>query len=572
MRVCRPGVSSANKYDVRSCRACSAGVALKPNGGEASFAATFVLLLLAVVALPAVLTGCAGIKPYSKMYEHEFYWKGDTKNIYKTKLLSCKGNASVVEKNDDQRGVTKVTSFNGTMIGNLSITGDGKTLGFQAAKANGETSIMTVSIDGTEMGNVVFAKKGCIQESPWIGNDGKDIYFCSNITGVPRIWAMRLDDIRGNLKDQTGGEGAQFEPSVSDDGRTTVFTSFLPGSKEEAICVADDSGGITYLRKGGCPRVSGDGKQIVFLSPGEESGKYNQVWVMDVHGKPMRQITNLDGECRDASFSPDGKAIVFSCDALGEEASGKRDFNIWIADMQDGTQKQMTTNSAADVSPVWSKDGRYIYFCSNRGMKWNIWRLNLDEKLRLAAPVEVKASIDNGGVKVNWKSIEGKGIMYAVYYTGAGQAVWQKANKQPVSEASYTVTGLKPSAAYRFKVTATGPNGVESGDSAAVLCITPNIKPPEGLTAKLKSDGNGIGLYWKTVQTAVGYNVYMKPDFGKVWWKMNESPVKAKEYTIGEGYLRNREDYVFKICSLDETGFESVRSEGASLPLQRKRC
>ena len=41
----------------------------------------------------------------------------------------------------------------------------------------------------------------------------------------------------------------------------------------------------------------------------------------------------------------------------------------------DGSQKtQLTTNLSTDIYPVWGDDG-YIYFVSNRGFVWGIWRL-----------------------------------------------------------------------------------------------------------------------------------------------------------------------------------------------------
>lgn len=46
----------------------------------------------------------------------------------------------------------------------------------------------------------------------------------------------------------------------------------------------------------------------------------------------------------------------------------------------DGTGfSQLTYHAADDLSPVWSKDGKYIYFISQRGDAAgiaNIWRMN----------------------------------------------------------------------------------------------------------------------------------------------------------------------------------------------------
>ena len=48
--------------------------------------------------------------------------------------------------------------------------------------------------------------------------------------------------------------------------------------------------------------------------------------------------------------------------------------DIWIM-RADGSQKtQLTTNGSDDVGPCWDRAGKFIYFLSNRGDAWNIWR------------------------------------------------------------------------------------------------------------------------------------------------------------------------------------------------------
>ena len=40
----------------------------------------------------------------------------------------------------------------------------------------------------------------------------------------------------------------------------------------------------------------------------------------------------------------------------------------------------MTADEAIDWNPVWSPDGRYLYFSSNRGGSMNLWRIAIDER------------------------------------------------------------------------------------------------------------------------------------------------------------------------------------------------
>jgi Tol biopolymer transport system component len=40
----------------------------------------------------------------------------------------------------------------------------------------------------------------------------------------------------------------------------------------------------------------------------------------------------------------------------------------------------VTSDDAIDWNPVWSPDGRYLYFSSNRGGSMNLWRIAIDER------------------------------------------------------------------------------------------------------------------------------------------------------------------------------------------------
>lgn len=55
--------------------------------------------------------------------------------------------------------------------------------------------------------------------------------------------------------------------------------------------------------------------------------------------------------------------------------------DIYVA-RTDGTDlSQLTFHAADELSPVWSKDGQYIYFISQRGSSTgtaNIWRMTFD--------------------------------------------------------------------------------------------------------------------------------------------------------------------------------------------------
>lgn len=45
-----------------------------------------------------------------------------------------------------------------------------------------------------------------------------------------------------------------------------------------------------------------------------------------------------------------------------------------------GEAVAVTNGATTDLNPVWSPDGKFLYFSSNRGGSVNIWRVAIDEK------------------------------------------------------------------------------------------------------------------------------------------------------------------------------------------------
>ncbi len=69
------------------------------------------------------------------------------------------------------------------------------------------------------------------------------------------------------------------------------------------------------------------------------------------------------GEC---DWSPDGKKIVFGTNSYSGEKKTSRKAEVYIINADGSGRTALTSNSAADVEPDWSPDGKKITFSSDR--------------------------------------------------------------------------------------------------------------------------------------------------------------------------------------------------------------
>jgi serine/threonine protein kinase/Tol biopolymer transport system component len=116
------------------------------------------------------------------------------------------------------------------------------------------------------------------------------------------------------------------------------------------------------------PQYSPDGRRIALESGRAGSG--NEIWLADADGANLTRLTRGPGRAQGSPrWSPDGRSIVF--DSRAEDGH----VDVWTIGASGSGLRQVTHDPADDVVPSWSRDGRLIYFTSNRTGRFEIWRL-----------------------------------------------------------------------------------------------------------------------------------------------------------------------------------------------------
>ena len=215
---------------------------------------------------------------------------------------------------------------------------------------------------------------------PGVSPDGTSFAFVGEEGGDLDIHLQRVGGTNPiNLTADSTSDDS--EPAFSPDGSQIALRStrdggglFLMGATGESVRRLTDVGHN--------PAWSPDGAEIVYsterLFPYSPYGRFGfgELWAVSVASGEKRQITR--GGPVDAvqpSWSPHGQRIAF----WGLRSGGQRD--LWTVSRtgSDSSIVAVTDDPALDWNPVWSPDGRWLYFASDRGGTMGLWRVAIDE-------------------------------------------------------------------------------------------------------------------------------------------------------------------------------------------------
>jgi serine/threonine protein kinase/Tol biopolymer transport system component len=94
------------------------------------------------------------------------------------------------------------------------------------------------------------------------------------------------------------------------------------------------------------------------------------VW-MSRQGKPISEAAPADNFTGPIALAPDAKRVAVTRTG----PSSLPNFDVWWRDLDRGVMTRLTSDPARDQSPVWSPDGKWIAFASNRnGGVFQIYR------------------------------------------------------------------------------------------------------------------------------------------------------------------------------------------------------
>ncbi len=111
------------------------------------------------------------------------------------------------------------------------------------------------------------------------------------------------------------------------------------------------------------PSVSPDGRKVAMILSRNGSP---DVWVADIDGKNLKQLTKTRETEASPTWSPDSRTICFSSEAGGRNA-------LYTVTTDGGAMKRMSISGVGNLTePDWSPDGKLIAFTQMRGGGFDI--------------------------------------------------------------------------------------------------------------------------------------------------------------------------------------------------------
>jgi serine/threonine protein kinase/Tol biopolymer transport system component len=269
-----------------------------------------------------------------------------------------------------------------------------------------------------------------------VAPDGKSFVYVSFEAGNTDIYWQRVGG-KNPINLTKDSSMSETTPAFSPDGNLIAFHS----TREPAGLYIMEATGENPRRLsdvGYHPSWSPDGKQIVAGAEwvgvhSNKSASPSALWIIDVATGAKRLLT--EGDAAQPSWSPGGGRIAY----WYWSAQGRGD--IVTVPAAGGSPVKLTAEDSIDWNPVWSPDGKYIYFSSDRGGSMNLWRIAVDEKTGEALGVaEAVPTPSRYAMSVSF-SRDGKSLVYVRYESLANiQSVPFDASSGKVTGAPVWVT------------------------------------------------------------------------------------------------------------------------------------
>jgi Tol biopolymer transport system component len=194
----------------------------------------------------------------------------------------------------------------------------------------------------------VYVSDGKIRKRSVSGLPMQTVEFTATLQVARPQYTRRARDFTSATPRQALGI---VRPSISPDGKQIAFAAvgdiYVMPVGGAAVNITRDAALDTD------PAWSPDGTSLVYSS--DKDSEFLQLWIRDMKSGQSRKVTSLTTQPQGASFSPDGKRLVFfNVDGMWRVAE------MSILDIESGRVTKIHDSLPQPGAPTWSPDGRRI--------------------------------------------------------------------------------------------------------------------------------------------------------------------------------------------------------------------
>ncbi len=270
-------------------------------------------------------------------------------------------------------------------------------------KSEIDTQIFLARADGSHRVQLTRGDKSA--SSPSFSPDGRYVYFSSERSGKPNLWRIPVDG--GEAEKLTDWKGEIGAYRLSPDGKWIAFAAMEERADEEKQ-----------------KKEKRDFRVV------DENPKNHSIWVIpadpDAQAKrTSRKVCNTTDHVQDLEWSPDSRNIAFA-HTRTPDADDWVHSDISEVIVESGEVHPIAATGAAELSPRYSPDGRYLAFVrSTDPARWaGMERIVLLPRNGGEAR-ELPPTFDEKPTLLGWSAdskrllfIEPKGITSVIYAIG----------------------------------------------------------------------------------------------------------------------------------------------------------
>jgi len=224
--------------------------------------------------------------------------------------------------------------------------------------------------------------------APYIANDGSNyLVFTSNRGDRKKLDVFRVNLIdnrlSGGISRLTSDGRFNYAPTYGDSNRQLFYLSLEPDfpKAESQINSIRIDGSLPTQMSISALEINNAYAEKIFYVKRDADTRNEQIFSITPEGKLETALLNQEefrrANCFNPAVSPDGSRLLFVSNH-GTDEQGRPHNDIYLVNTDGSGLQRLTQNGSDDLLPAWSpSEEGVIFFLSNRGGAYNVWRMKL---------------------------------------------------------------------------------------------------------------------------------------------------------------------------------------------------